>query len=335
MRVVLFGLGPIGVDLGVCAIAQGHTLVGAIDIDPSKTGLGLDELIDGAPSNTQVVADIAYVSDDADVVLHATGSSLGAVAPQLRACLARGLDVVSTCEELAYPWRRHAALAGELDAAARATGMSLVGAGINPGFAMDAFALAVSAPCWSVRGVYIERVLDPSGRRLPLQKKIGLGRSEREFREGVAAGTIGHVGLPESAWFLADRLGLDGVELIEEIEPLIARSRLETRFLSIEPGGAAGLCQRATVRNSGEVEVVQLELTMQVAARDPHDVVRLDADPPLQVLCPGGFPGDTSTAGVVLNVAARVTGAPSGLLTVADLPPPHPRRGDVVKGDKP
>jgi 4-hydroxy-tetrahydrodipicolinate reductase len=128
MRVVLFGLGPIGSELVACAVAQGHEIGGAIDIDPSKVGFALSDVAEAMPEDIEGVTDVSDLDGSADVVLHATRSSLAGVVPQLRMRLARGLEVVSTCEELAYPWRNHAALAEELDAAARATGATLIGA---------------------------------------------------------------------------------------------------------------------------------------------------------------------------------------------------------------
>ena len=49
----------------------------------------------------------------------------------------RGSCVVSTCEELAYPFRKYPELAAKLDAEAKDGGVALIGTGINPGFVMD------------------------------------------------------------------------------------------------------------------------------------------------------------------------------------------------------
>jgi len=56
---------------------------------------------------------------------------------QLMACLAAESCVVSTCEELAYPFRKYPELAARLDAEAKTWGVALIGTGINPGFVMD------------------------------------------------------------------------------------------------------------------------------------------------------------------------------------------------------
>ena len=50
------------------------------------------------------------------------------------ACLAAEACVVSTCEELSYPYRKYPELAAQLDAEAKTWGVALIGTGINPGF---------------------------------------------------------------------------------------------------------------------------------------------------------------------------------------------------------
>ena len=53
---------------------------------------------------------------------------------------------------------------------------------------------------------------------------------------------------------------------------------------------------------------------------DPRDEVLLEADPPLRLVVPGGFPGEASTAWSVVHAAAAIP-LLQGLVTVLDLPP--------------
>jgi len=45
---------------------------------------------------------------------------------QLLECLAAGCCIVSTCEELAYPWRKTPDLSKQLDSAAKEEGVALL-----------------------------------------------------------------------------------------------------------------------------------------------------------------------------------------------------------------
>src|SRR5262249_58978920 len=99
------------------------------------------------------------------VVLHATGSSLPAVAEQLLAAVKDGHPVVSTCEELAFPWMRHPDLAERLERAAQRSGVSVLGTGVNPGFVLDRLAVTLGQTLGPVRHVLAPRGGDPRRRR--------------------------------------------------------------------------------------------------------------------------------------------------------------------------
>lgn len=68
-----------------------------------------------------------------DVVLHATDSSLEQVTPQIELIVNQGASVISTCEELAWPFIRHPELAARIDQLAKQRGVSVLGTGVNPG----------------------------------------------------------------------------------------------------------------------------------------------------------------------------------------------------------
>ena len=310
MRLVLVGVGEIAAELADCAHAQEHKVVGAVDIDPDKVGRDCGEVLGRERFGVDVVSSVSEVTRSADVALVATGSTLQSAIPQLHDCIRHGLDVVSTCEQLVYPWRTQPELARRLDDDARDAGFTVLGAGINPGFAMDALAIALSAPCSRVRSVRVERLLDAGARRASFRHKVGMGLTDAEFRARVASGAMGHVGLAESAWMISDRLGLGGERFDERVEPVMDAV-----------GKVAGLHQTAALHGDGEV--VRLEMTMAAGVGDPRDVIELRADPPIRITIDGGLPGDAGTAGVVVNAARLAKTAPPGLLTIDRLPLLH------------
>lgn len=322
LRVILFGLGPIGAAIGRLALEKsGVKIVAAIDADPAKAGQDVGRVI-GLERDLGVTvtanADIGLATD-ADVVMHCTGSYLEKVADQLVACLAAHRNVVSTCEELSYPHRKHPALTRRLDEAARAHGVTLHGTGVNPGFVMDKLPLTLSGVCQRVDSVEVVRIVDAGKRRLPLQKKVGAGMSPAEFHAEVEAGRIKHHGLPESAAMIADTLGLAVGDLSETIEPVIAKERVTTEYLTVEPGQVAGVRQICT-GGSGGKELVRLELQMYVGAPDAADRVTIKGLPDLSLVIPGGTHGDLATAAAAVNAMRLVVAAPAGLVTVADMP---------------
>src|SRR5580700_812029 len=186
IRVIQYGIGPIGASI-VRLMRQKNSLeiVGAIDTDPAKTGRDLGEVVGApdAPWGVPILPDAqSALETPADIVVHSTSSYLTSVVDQLFECIAAGCCVVSTCEELAYPFHKHPELSKKLDTAAIEEGVALVGTGVNPGFVMDKLALTLSAVAQRIDWVSAVRIVDASKRRLPLQKKIGAGMTPDEFR---------------------------------------------------------------------------------------------------------------------------------------------------------
>ena len=257
----------------------------------------------------KISADAKEVLDQAaDVVIHSTSSSLPKVMEQLLACLEAESCIVSTCEELSYPYRTHPELAAKLDAAAKDWGVALVGTGVNPGFVMDKLVVTLAAVSQRIEHAKALRIVDASKRRLPLQKKIGAGMTVDEFRAQVAAVAM-----------VADSLNLPVEEITETIEPMVASERVQTEFLVVEAGQAAGVHQIARGVGGGK-ELVYLELQMYVGAKNPADTVELKGHPNISLVIPGGSHGDIATASVVVNSIPVILDAPAGLRTSRDLP---------------
>jgi 2,4-diaminopentanoate dehydrogenase len=323
IRVIQYGIGPIGASiLKLLREKESIDIVGAIDSDPAKIGRDLAEVIGASdgPWGVKVSGDSKGVLDQsADIVMHTTSSSLPKVMDQLLACLDVGSCVVSTCEELSYPYRTYPELASKLDRAAKDSGVALVGTGVNPGFVMDKLLITLAAVSQRVEHARALRIVDASKRRLPLQKKIGAGLTVEDFRAKVKEGTIKHVGLPESVAMVADSLGLRVDEITETIEPKVATDRLQTEFLTVEAGQAAGVHQIARGLSEGK-ELIYMELQMYIGAKDPADTVELTGHPNISLLIPGGSHGDIATASVAVNSIPAILEAQSGLRTSRDLP---------------
>jgi hypothetical protein len=322
IRAIQYGIGPIGASiLKLMREKEAIEIIGAIDNDPAKIGKDLGEVVGAAdaPWGVKVSGDARGVLEQsADVVMHTTSSSLPKVVDQLLACMDVGSCVVSTCEELSYPFRTHPELATQLDKSAKENGVALVGTGVNPGFVMDKLVITLAAVSQLVEHARALRIVDASKRRLPLQKKIGAGLSVDEFRARVKEGTIKHVGLPESVAMVADGLGLRVDEITETIEPKVATERVQTEFLTVESGQAAGVHQIARGLSDGK-ELIYLELQMYVGAKDPADTVELKGHPNISLVIPGGSHGDIATASVAVNSIPSILEAPAGLRTSRDL----------------
>jgi 4-hydroxy-tetrahydrodipicolinate reductase len=252
------------------------------------------------------------------VAVLCTSSSLKKVWPQIETVLKRRVPIVSTTEELSYPFLSNRALARKIDAAAKKAKVAVVGTGVNPGFAMDALPIALTAVCERVHAVRVERVQDARIRRLPFQKKIGSGLSVEEFGERVKAGTVRHVGLAESVSMIGDALGWKLERVTDEIQPMIAKGPVESRFLRVETGRVCGITQDGVGYRDGTPAIV-LHMEAYLGAPESYDSVQIEGSPPLFVKALGGYHGDVSTISITVNTIPKVLQAAPGLHTMRTL----------------
>lgn len=330
LRIVQYGLGPIGQEVVRTVLDKEEsgsmTCVGAIDIDSGKVGRDVASLLGDGRSETGIT-----VSDDAntvlrearpDVVLHTTTSFLDGVTDQLIRCAEAGSHVVSSTEELSYPYEEAPETAARLDRVAQEEDVVIVGTGVNPGYAMDTLPLMATGVCTDVQSVRVERVVNASERREPLQDKVGAGLSAAAFREKKASGTFGHVGLRESLQMVAAGLGwsLDQVE--EELQPVRADEPVDTGYLRVGVGDVAGIHHAAAGHVGGEARIT-LDLKMCVGAESSYDAVKVEGTPPLDLHVRNGIFGDKATVGMLVNVAPLAEQTTPGLKTMAELPVPR------------
>jgi len=323
IRTIQLGCGPIGCEVAKLALQRNYIqLVGAVDIDPQKEGQDLGQLLGIEKKLGMVITDnieALLTQEKPDLVFHTTCSELNQVYAQLKLLLEAQVNVVSTCEELSFPYTKSPNLAAELNQLAKSNQVSLLATGINPGFLMDTWPLCMTAVCQHVQKIKVVRIQDASLRRMPFQKKIGAGLSPEEFQQQANQGTIRHVGLEESAAMIASGLGWDLSKITEEIHPVIAPEQLRTQQLDIPAGFAAGVKQVAHGYLEAD-EKITLEFQAFIKAPESYDAIYITGIPSLKVVIPGGVHGDLGTAAVVVNAASKVVNATAGLLTMKDIP---------------
>lgn len=333
-RILIVGCGVMGRSIARAVLGKETlTLVGAVDLDASLIGRDIGELTElsretGVPVTRPEDAEFGR----ADCCIVTTGSRLSEVEEQITRCVAAGTNVVSTCEELAYPWLRNPDIAARLDRLAQEQGVTVVGTGINPGFLMDTLPVVLSAPCLTVEHVQVTRMMNSARRRIPFQRKVGTGLSPEAFAAKIASGEIsGHVGLTESMQMIAAGLGWELAEYVEEPpEPVVAGSEVETGLGAVSAGRVVGLTsvawaagpRTATGAAAGRTERVRLVFSAHAQVEEEYDEIAIDGTPPVRQRIHGGVNGDTGTVAVTVNTAYRAVDAPPGLRTMIEVAPP-------------
>ena len=322
IRIAQFGLGPIGLEtLKLAASRPWVEVVGAIDNDPTKVGNDLGRLTGIARlKGKRIHASFEELARQClpDVVFHTAGSRFTLAFDQLEPMVRRGVSVISSCEELVFPQLEEPALAKRLDQLCRKSGARVIGTGVNPGFVMDVLPVCMTAVSTKVTGIRIERVVNASTRRGPLQRKIGSGMAPAEFRRRFRAGLAGHAGLKQSLALVAHCMGWTLGRINETCEAVVARRRIRTAHLEVQPGQTCGLKQHAWA-SARTGQRIELELQMFLEAPEPHDRIQILGEPPLDVFIRRGVAGDQATVAALVNIAPRLLCVPAGLRLANEL----------------
>lgn len=322
-RVIIYGVGIIGAEAARLALQRPNMeVVAAIDNDPAKVGKNLGEVI-GLRRNIGITvsydADAVLRSVEADAVLHATASHLTVVYPQLAQCIAGRKNVVSCAEELVNPWASQPDIARRLDERAREASVAILGTGASPGLVVDTLSLVLAGACQDVRSITVTRVGDAAGYRLPAQLRLGIGLATDEFQRRAVQSAVGYVGVTAAVYLLAEALGWQLDQVVETVEPVVARERVQTAGFVVEKGRVAGVHQ--LVRGiMGEREIIRVDLQTALGAKEARDVVAIDGKPPINATIAGGIKDDPATVALMVNAVPLVTRARAGLLTPRAVP---------------
>jgi hypothetical protein len=327
IKVVLFGVGPLGVAIARGMLEKkGMRIVGVVDTAKDLVGKDLGEVLKlGKTLGVMVTDDAKGLLSKLrpKMAIIATKSTVKGIYPELTMCIKAGVNVVSTCEELSYPYHKEPRLSAEIDELAKKHDVAVLGTGINPGYLMDALPITLTGPCLRVDSMRVIRMMDSSKRRIPFQKKIGTGLTPEQFEKNIREKVItGHVGLVESIAMIASALGwtLDSITEFPP-EPIIAKKEVTTPYTTVKPGYVAGLKSVAHGTKGGK-PVIVLEFVANALVEEEYDAISIDGIPNVNQKIIGGVHGDVGTVAVVLNMIAKVLNATPGLATMKDLPPP-------------
>lgn len=336
VRIGLCGLGTIGTSVARLLLdgRRGAEVVAASTLNIDDIGRPLNDVTRADRSGPKVCGSLEEVlSATPDVVILATGSFLEDTLPLVMRCIDAGSNVISACEQLAYPFQRFPKEAGELDRAAKTNNVTVLATGINPGLIFDSLVAVASGVCWDVKRIHGCRVVDTTGFGENIHRRLGIGYPGAEFESSRRAGKIaGHVGFPESIAMVCERLGvvLDA-PVVETLQPLIARTPAPTRYGAVPVGSTEGVIQRAVGTVGGET-FMELELVLHLRPREAGfqtvDTFSIDGRQSIHLTLDPGLDPVPATAAQLVNSVPTVLAAGAGLKTVKDLPPSAAWAGD-------
>jgi 2,4-diaminopentanoate dehydrogenase len=314
IRVLHMGLGPIGIKTArLIAQRKRASIVAAIDINPKLQQKALGELIDNPAVTTTITNDLetAIAAAEIDIALVTTTSSAASLFEQIKPLIFAGIPVITTCEELLYPWNTQAELAENIHRTAQQYGCAILGTGVNPGFLMDYLPAISTGLTQHIESVTINRIQDASIRRRPFQIKIGAGLSLDAFAKKVEDGSLKHVGLPESVHYLAHVLGLQLDQVVETIKPVLSTP---------DQQAAEGVHQQA-LGMIGDKRVIELNFIASMHHRAPEDRIIIKGEPNFNLSFNPPINGDIATTAVTVNSIPSLLAATPGLHTMGSIEP--------------
>lgn len=316
LRVLHYGLGEIGIGIArESAAASRLVSVAAVDVDTAKIGKPLATLWkdEGGPIVRAKLADAIADAGSVDVAFHCAGSHIDAIEGQLLELIEAGCNVVTTAEEVIWPYGNRDEAASRLDAAARRKGVTLFAAGVNPGFLLDRLPTYLSSMTLAPTAVRGTRLVDLSKRRNALRRKMGVGEDAASVRQRTRTFSMGHAGFPESVRYLAAALGWSVGDVEQTLEPVVADKRVERAGEVVLPGQVLGLAHTARAAAADGKEI-SFSLTMRLDCEEPFDQIEIDGRPPIVVRFPIGLQGDLATLASAVNACSFVVTAAPGLV---------------------
>lgn len=318
-KVMLLGFGSLGTYIyRAISSCKGVRIVGVVDNSPKKIGKQIGNLgKKRSGSHLTIKGDVSEVKQKADVIVQATTSKLYDAYMQIENVAHLGADVVSTCEELAYPYVVDSKISDKLDRLAKRHKIRVVGVGVNPGFIMDSFPIYVSSVCRNIRKIRVTRSVDLSKRRKALQEKMGVGMTQGEFRRYKES--FGHYGLLQSAMLICDKLGKKRVKNKISMKPVLSTHTHSHPYEGNQTRKkeVVGIKHLLSCKQENAKEFLSMNLTMAMGA-DEYDLVEIDGDPPVRIIT-DGINGDVATASLIGNYIHALESKSPGLYTVTQL----------------
>jgi 4-hydroxy-tetrahydrodipicolinate reductase len=255
-RIAIYGMGQFGQMVARFAVEKGWPVVAAFNRAGPKVGQDVGRLI-GLGRDLGVAVQDCETGDYAGLAGD-SGADIGVVVHRdllrdnmdaYRRLMGAGLDVLCHGVQSYHPACHDKALAAEIDAMARANGVTFTGGGI---WDMSRIwsGILTAGPCTEITSIDITSLSDAEAQTHSLEQMKQFAISEpveRFYEKGIDKGVIAHAfkSVPEMVLIA---LGYDVIETTSVVEPVVFDEPVPSRHA---PEGflAAGLCMGIRMRS--------------------------------------------------------------------------------------
>lgn len=339
IKVVLWGFGAMGKGMADMLLTKkGVEITGVCDLHPALVGNSIFNVLESKQENHKEVLvsndiDSLLMKENCDLVLLCTDSYTSKAFPKLVKIMEKGINVISTAEEMAYPKAQEPELAKELNKVAKANGVTVLGTGINPGFIMDLLVVALSGTMTNVTHIEANRVNSLSPFGPAVMEEQGVGITLEEFNHGVETGTLaGHVGFAESIHMIADALGSPVDGFVQQMKPIVTTVDRKSKYAEALKGNIAGVNMTGQGLIDGKVFIDMKhpqQIEPELEGTHTGDYINLKGTPNIHMAITPEIDGGIGTIAMCVNMIPHVLNARPGLKTMIDLPVPRAILGDM------
>lgn len=339
IKVVIWGFGAMGKGMAEMLLTKkGVSITGVCDLHPDLVGKPLYDVlnIEETEYNNIVIndnIDRLLNKEQCDVVLLATDSFTKKAFSKMKMILEKGINVISTAEEMAYPKAQEPELSEQLDKIAKENNVTVLGTGINPGFIMDLLVVALSGVMTDVKYIEANRVNSLSPFGPAVMEEQGVGITKEEFDEGVKNNTLsGHVGFSESIHMIADAIGVKIDSFEQQMKPIVSSIERKSKYGFVKAGHVAGVNMTGQGKVDGKVFIDMKhpqQIEPELEGTSTGDYINIKGTPEVHMAITPEIDGGIGTIAMCVNMIPHVLNAKPGLKTMLDLPVPRAILGDM------
>lgn len=341
VKVAIWGFGAMGSGMAKMIIdKKGFDIVGVCDANPAYINKSIFEILKvNNPYDHDVIVkknmDEVISQKSCDIVMLATDSFTAKAYSKIKWLLEQKVNVISTAEEMAYPYAKEPKLSEEMNKIAKANGVTVLGTGINPGMMMDLLVVAMTGVMKNVEKIEVSRInsLSPFGKTV--MEEQGVGLTVNDFNQKMNEGHLaGHVGFIESVNMIANGIGEEIKSFKQNMSPIVSSVERKSEYGFVQKDNVAGVNMSANAITSNNINISMnhpQQIEPQLGGVNTGDYIKIDGTPKVNLSITPEIDGGIGTIAICVNMIPHVINASAGLKTMLDLPVPRAIMGDVRK----